>query len=294
MNRAAWSSIRNDMRRLSNPRVLRFLAENSLADRLRSLLRRPSHAPDAHPFDLRHGVDTSGLLYADKLPTGHAHDRYSEGYYATAPSLFHGLMAEWQGALANGRAGLPVAGPGVEDYAFVDLGCGKGRVVMMASEYPFRAVRGIELSAGLVRVARRNLRKWMRAKPRDGWAACRDVRVERGDVLGLELPDGPVVLFLFNAFGAEVLGPLMERLAAEARRRAEAGSGGTGRSGTIDLLYVHPDHDGLVAATPGIELLRCAEIAFSEEDAGADVFGVSSDVCSVYRMGLARGKENSK
>jgi len=81
----------------------------SFALRLRSLLRRPSRAASvetpAHPFDVAHGVDTSGLFYPDKLPTGHVHDRYSEGYYATAPSLFHGLMAQWQATLPDaGRA----------------------------------------------------------------------------------------------------------------------------------------------------------------------------------------------
>jgi SAM-dependent methyltransferase len=146
--------------------------------RIFSYLRRgpePSQAEPAHPFDREHGVDTSGLYYADRLPSGHAHDRYSEGYYATAPSLFHGAMSLWMNSLG--------AGMRVEDYCFVDLGCGKGRVVLMASGYRFRAVRGIELNADLVRVARRNLRRWRRA----GKAVCRDAGVDGGDVLGSEM-----------------------------------------------------------------------------------------------------------
>jgi SAM-dependent methyltransferase len=234
----------------------------SALERMRRWLRRPSQSEPAHPFDVAHGVDTSGLYYAERLPSGHAHDRYSEGYYATAPSLFHGAMGLWMNSLEPGLR--------IEDYTFVDLGSGKGRVVMMASEYPFRTVRGIELNAGLVRGARRNLRRWMRG----GRAVCRDVRVERGDVLGLELPDGPMVLFMFNSFGAEVVGPLMEKLARASR----------GRRAPVDLVYVHPDHDGLVAGTPGAELLKYAEVAFNEEDARADLFGVGSDVCSVWRL----------
>jgi hypothetical protein len=256
----------------------------SVFERVRRWLRRPSQSEPAHPFDLAHGVDTSGLYYADRLPSGHAHDRYSEGYYATAPSLFHGAMRLWMGTLPPAAEGprdqgnegtrKPTNRPGaaarIEDYTFVDLGSGKGRVVMMASEYPFRAVRGIELNAGLVRRARRNLRRWMRG----GRGVCRDVRVEPGDVLGLDLPEGPVVLFLFNSFGAEVVGPLMEELAGAVR----------GRRAPVDLVYVHPDHDGLVRGTPGVELLRYAEVAFHEEDARADLFGVGSDVCSVWRL----------
>jgi SAM-dependent methyltransferase len=237
-----------------------------LIEQISHWLWRPAKSEPAHAFDVRHGVDTSGLYYADRLPTGHAHDRYSEGYYATAPSLFHGAMALWAGTLPTGVR--------VEDYAFLDLGCGKGRVVMMASLYPFCSVEGIELNAGLVRVARRNLRRWMQDQSRIGRAACRDVRVEQGDVLGLDLPDGPVVLFLFNSFGAEVLAALMEKLARI----------GAWRGAPVDLIYIHPDHDRLLAATPGVKLLCCEEIPFSGEDAGADLFGAASDVCSVYRV----------
>ncbi|HKF48878.1 MAG TPA: class I SAM-dependent methyltransferase [Terracidiphilus sp.] len=230
-----------------------------------------SPAATRHPFDLRHGVDTSGLIYAPDLPTGRAGDSHSEGYYATAPSLFRGAVETWLSTLA--------AGPAHEDhtfadYAFLDLGCGKGRVLMLASELPFRSVGGVELNPALARIARRNLRRFKRS----GSQVCRDVSVECADALGLNLqhglPQGPVLLFLFNSFGAEVLAPLMERLAASAR----------GRSAPIDLIYIHPDHEQLVAATPGIELLRSAEIPFTPEDAQADVFGVSSDFVAVWRL----------
>ncbi|HEY2857551.1 MAG TPA: class I SAM-dependent methyltransferase [Terracidiphilus sp.] len=232
---------------------------------LRSRPLLPSQSEPAHPFDRAHGVDTSGLYYADRLPTGHAHDRYSEGYYATAPSLFHGAISLWVSTLAQGT--------GVEDYTLIDLGCGKGRVVMMAAEYPFKTVRGIDLNPELTRIARKNLRSWTRARSRRGRAVCRDVRIECRDALELEVPDGPTVLFLFNSFDENVLRPLMERMAA-AERRAP-----------LDLIYVHPDHDRLVAATPGFELLRHAELALNDEDARADLFGVASDMCSVYRRG---------
>src|SRR5215472_6482773 len=54
-----------------------------------------------HPFDRAHGVDTGGLIYADPAAEGHAGGRHNAGYYATAPSLFHGAMALWRGTLAG-------------------------------------------------------------------------------------------------------------------------------------------------------------------------------------------------
>ncbi len=213
-----------------------------------------------HPFDRLHGVDTSGLLYADTLAVGHPHDFYSEGYYATAPSLFHGALARWQSTLS---------GSSIEDYTLIDLGCGKGRVLMMASEYPFRAVAGVELSAKLARVARRNLAKWLR-KPH----ASATVNLVQGDVLQLPIPDGPLVLFLFNSFEAEIVKRLLGRLVEASQTR----------SAPIDLIYIHPDHDNLVRQTAGMNLLANENIPFSAEDTSADAFEVDVDQCCIYRL----------
>ncbi|KAA6463362.1 class I SAM-dependent methyltransferase [Acidobacteria bacterium AB60] len=234
-------------------------------------LRRSSAAarpdPEIHPFDREHHVDTSGLFYADKLRTGHPHDTASEGYYATAPSLFHRALARWQQTLGAS----PALGPrpsALSNYTLIDLGSGKGRVVMMAAGYPFRKVTGIELSPKLARIARSNLATWL-STPR----ACSNVTLQVGDVMQLRLPDGPVLLFLFNSFGAEVMTRLLEGLAAAARRRTTP----------IDLICVHPEHDALVRGA-GFQLLADEEIAFTPEDAASDAFQVTHDRCTLYRL----------
>ena len=216
-----------------------------------------------HPFDLRHGTETGGLLYAPDLPTGHAHDAFNEGYYATAPSLFRGLLSCWEDKLA--RVGLRVS-----DYHFIDLGCGKGRALLLASELPFRSITGVELHEGLCAAARRNVECWMR-----GPRACSRISVVCGDVLKLAAPEEPVVLFLFNSFGEAVMRPLLERLATAAERRTRP----------MDLLYVHPDWAKMVECTAGVETLFRGEIEFSREDALADAFGVDLDAVAIYRMG---------
>lgn len=215
-----------------------------------------------HPFDLRHGTDTGGAIYGPALPTGHAHDAFNEGYYATAPSVFGGLISRWEDTLA--RVGLRVS-----DCHFIDLGCGKGRVLLLASELPFRDITGIELHAGLCAVAERNVQRWAR---RPG--AWPPISVVCGDVLDLTLPDGAVVLFLFNSFGASVMRSLVEKLLAAAGERAAP----------IDLLCVHPDWAEMVESTAGVETLFKGEIAFSREDALADAFAVGADAVAIYRI----------
>jgi SAM-dependent methyltransferase len=251
--------------RLSSP-----LSELRLGGTVRSLfvrifgrlypLRRST--PLAHPFDRRHRVDTSGLHYADSLPSGHEHDRHSSGYYATAPSLFRGAISLWERTLI-------ATGLSLSDYTVLDIGCGKGRVLMLASEYPFRKVMGVELNPKLARIAQKNLTKWMRL-PR----ACRLLSIQNSDALTAPFPAGPVLLYLFNSFELEMVKSLLDRLRTIAATRSDP----------IDLLYVHPDYADLVCQTPHTELLAESEIAFSPEDAAADVFGVNFDSCSIYRI----------
>ena len=215
-----------------------------------------------HPFDRAHRVDTGGLIYADGLSTGHEHDIHSSGYYATAPSLFRGAIERW-------RATLEPSSFRISDYAFVDIGCGKGRVVLLASEYAFREVVGVELNPQLASTARRNLRRWMRRK-----RACRNVRIAQGDALSFPLPDGPVVLFFFNSFEEEMVRMWVDSLLEAAATR----------SAPIDLIYLHPEHHKVVSATPGIRILADTELALSPEDSAADAFGVSFDRCTIYRI----------
>ncbi len=250
-----------------------------------------------HPFDRRHKVDTGGLIYPEALAWGHEHDHESAGYYATAPSMFHQAIARCSGLLA---------GPGyaLGDYTLVDIGAGKGRVVMMASEYAFREVVGVELNPRLVKIARRNVRKFVRQRRHgllpglrsETWGTRRKflgnrrnglpgpqmrgtggtqcVQIVKGDVLEFPLPDGPVVLFFFNSFEREMVRMWLERLVEVA----------ASRTAPIDLIYVHPEHRELFQQTPGITLLADEVMAFSEEDAAADVFGVTMDRFAIYRM----------
>ena len=219
-------------------------------------------------------MDTDGLIYADAAAQGHAGVRHNAGYYATAPSLFRGAMELWQGTLHG-------TGYALEDYTLVDIGCGKGRVLMLAAEYAFREIVGVELDPKLVRVARQNLsrlqrRRWFGLRaPRIPPSATRRVRIIEGDALNVAVPDGPVALFYFNSFELEMARIWLEHLGAIARHRAAP----------LDLIYIHPEFDALVRQVPGMRVMAETGISFSKEDADADVFGVGEDRCCMYRWG---------
>src|ERR1035437_3518341 len=49
-----------------------------------------------HPFDQARGVDTSGLVPAKHLVTGHPNDEHVTAYYGVAPSILRALIDNWR------------------------------------------------------------------------------------------------------------------------------------------------------------------------------------------------------
>jgi SAM-dependent methyltransferase len=195
-----------------------------------------------HPFDAEYGVRTSGLVAGRHLKSGHRHDRHATAYYGVAPSVLRALVRRWQ------RTG---AAASIGETTFVDLGAGMGRAVLLASEMGFREVVGVELHPTLAGIARRNAGIWRKAGRERG-----RVRVVEGDAVEFGLPEGPVVGFLFNPFGAGVLRKLLK--------------GWSKRVGALDLLYVNNEQEGVLEEARGWTRLFLGKVRRSKSDAIAD------------------------
>jgi SAM-dependent methyltransferase len=215
--------------------------------------------PQQHPFDARYGVETSGLISGGELRSGHRHDVFNSAYYGMAPSRFRWAIELWIADESHAA---------IEEYSFVDIGCGKGRAVMMASEFGFREVVGVELHADLAKIAEANVAVWTAA----GRAAC-PVRIVCQDATEFVFPEGACLLYLFHPFAAPVLERLIERIEIDF----------AGRRGMLDLIYFNPEAGELLAAHRGFELLWTGTVEMSEEDAAADYVASVEDICSVYR-----------
>jgi SAM-dependent methyltransferase len=224
-----------------------------------------------HPFDLRHGVDTSGLLFCDQLASGHAHDDHINAYWGTPPSGFQGILDHWQQTLA----GTPYT---IEDYTLVDIGCGKGRVVLLASDLPFHRIVGVELNPTLTAIAEANLARWQTAPH-----TCSDIAILNVDALAAPIPDSPTVLYIYNSFNLYVMLPLLERLQALSLTR----------TAPIDLIYAQPQQANLVDATPGIEILATGSVPLNSEDRTADAFASKTLAFRIYRFAAASDRSAS-
>jgi len=222
-----------------------------------------------HPFDLEFGVRTSALIAGRDLKSGHSSDRHITAYYAVAPSVFRSLLVRWRRC----RPAAPI-----DEFTFVDLGAGMGRAMLLASEYPFRAVVGVELHPTLARIARRNMARW-RASGR----ARAPMRLVCSDATAFDPPAGPCVAFLFNPFGAPVLRRVLARWT-----RAFAS-----RDDRLDMLYVNHEQEA-VFQQPGFTRLFCGQVRRSQADLIADRRILTSqpggeytatiwEDCSIYR-----------
>lgn len=78
-------------------------------------------------------------------------------------------------------------------FTFIDIGSGKGRVLLMASDYPFRRILGVELLPDLHRVAQENIRKY-----KSDWQKCPTIESMCGDAREFVFPPEPLLLYLFS------------------------------------------------------------------------------------------------
>jgi SAM-dependent methyltransferase len=147
-----------------------------------------------HPFDLVYGTDTSGVGSAKDLPVNEAARAHAIGYAGSQPSVLRLSLAEL---------------PPLDTYTFLDLGCGKGRTLLVASEFSFRDIVGVELSPPLAGIARRNAAIIAKHFPRRT-----PVRVVVGDASAFPLPAGDLVIFLYNPFGAEIVAKVVAAVEA--------------------------------------------------------------------------------
>lgn len=223
-----------------------------------------------HPFDLEFGVRTSGLVAGRNLKTGSRADKHNTAYFGVAPSVLREMIVRW-------RRAKPVAP--IDEFTFVDLGAGMGRALLIASQFPFRNVVGVELNPTLARIGRKNMALWRKAG-----RALAPMKMFCRDAVEFELPAGPCVVFLFNPFAA----PVLRRL-VKAWSRSFAG-----RERQLDILYVNNEQERILRQQAGFARLFVGEVRRTRADAIADhrilanqpdgEYAVTNwEDCSIYR-----------
>ncbi len=152
--------------------------------------RRKSRYGDID-YDFEHHVDTTWATLSLRT---RVRELLSGGQYQPSePALFHEILHS-----------MPVA---VDGFTFIDLGSGKGRTLLMASEYGFRSIVGVEILTELHEIALRNI-----ARYRSEGQKCFNIESHVGDARSFEFPPAAFVLYLFNPFPEDVLRDVLANL----------------------------------------------------------------------------------
>lgn len=144
-------------------------------------------------WDLIHGVDTCGDQLLASMDFQSKNKTVGLEYQSHHPGIIH--------------AGLAALAIGPEDYTFIDFGCGKGRVLLVASGFAFRKIIGIEFAPFLAETARRNLKSY-RSLPQK----CTNIEVKTIDATEYVLMPEPQVLYFYSPFSKSVLDQIMQNI----------------------------------------------------------------------------------
>lgn len=146
-------------------------------------------------FDRRFGTDTSGIVEVRKTGVQGPNARFAIYYEATPTRVIRRAL----------RSGVPAP----EGYVFVDYGSGKGRTLLVASEFAFKRIIGVELSWKLHATAQQNIRVY-----RGRGMRCTDVTSICCDAAEFELPANDLVLYFYTPFHGPVFDEVLERIKA--------------------------------------------------------------------------------
>jgi SAM-dependent methyltransferase len=224
---------------------------------------QPPKSVATHPFDVRYGTDTSGWVNRRRLRGSHPNSANISAYFGTPPSRFINAIERWRATPDS---------PSPELCRFVDLGCGKGRVLLLASRMPFREAIGVELNPRLAGIASANLDRWRKQQEitTPTSVCCADAVSSVKTLL-----DGPTLLYLYHPFTPSVLRELLKAVVPQQ----------AALTAPVDLLYLFPVPD--VQATfsdfPQFQPMWCEEIPASPEDQ-ADGVSTATDLCILYRL----------
>ena len=124
-----------------------------------------------------HGIDTTSATVTTR---GRLLAALSGApYQPTEPSAFRKMLA--------------AVGIDYREFTFLDLGSGKGRTLLMASEFPFRRIIGVELLPELHEIALKNVAAFSSPEQQ-----CKSIESVCCDARDYEFPPEPLLLYFFN------------------------------------------------------------------------------------------------
>lgn len=177
--------------------MVRDIHENGVGPTWRLVLattRKRLHFIFDRKFDRTSCIETYEFDNVLKSTVSAENFEHAVGYQGTPSILFRQMMRKWPCDLS--------------DFVFVDFGSGKGRVLLLASEYRFKEIIGVEFCTELHNAAINNLRNF----DRNGHLRGR-IRLLNLDATEFDIPNEKCIFYFFHPF----LEPVMRKVVGKIR-----------------------------------------------------------------------------
>ena len=110
-----------------------------------------------------------------------------------------------------------------KEDSFLDIGCGKGRVILFMHLFGFRKIDGIEYSNEISSVAKKNIDR---------------LKIKRSKIYTIDAAEFNYYneynyIFMYNPFGEDIMEKVMKKLVADTEH-------------DVKIIYYHPAYDGVL------------------------------------------------
>jgi predicted RNA methylase len=191
----------------------RLLYREGLSGVLNKIAHWRQHRAAQPRIDVEYGTETLSWVQVEHLAASGPNVSYASGYGPSPVFDAERILRQ-----------LPIA---LSENVFVDLGCGKGLVLMLAAQLGFKRVIGVEFGRNLYEVALANLEKFQQRN-----AGRSPIEMVFGDAAEFVFPVNSLVLYLYHPFGPEVIGKVLDHLRASLSECSRS----------CWIVYVNPVH----------------------------------------------------
>lgn len=144
-------------------------------------------------FDRRHCIDTHGNIELDTLKITSKNKKHGVQYQPVPVGILRKSI---------NRLRIPY-----KYFNFIDFGSGKGRALLVSSEFPFKKIIGVEFAPELHKIAERNISKFQSKHQK-----CFDIESVYIDAENFIIPAVPTVFFFFNPFDLDVMHSVIKNI----------------------------------------------------------------------------------
>jgi SAM-dependent methyltransferase len=184
--------------------------------------------------EMKYGLDTIGIDDLRSLGDRNINITHATMYMPLNYYVLENLMKQIIRHPGNG--------------AFLDIGCGKGRVTAVAAYYHFEKITGIDFSNELCLDAVRNTN---RIKQR---LAGISIEIFNRDAEHFDIPEDACTIFFFNPFDAEMMCAVLENILISLERKPR----------TLRIVYANPQYKFLFLEKGFVEIYHLKKLAYLE------------------------------